>query len=325
MTSRNRTILFKKYRDALKSVHASTSDGVSAATTSSRQGIELAATSLLHPTTRRSYAPLSTEDPASSSKAAVAVGLPPDWVDISEDVASKVQRARLKMDELAKAHAKALMPSFGDGKEDQRRIETLTHEITELIKISEKRLQRLSAVGPSEDSNVRKNVQRSLATDLQNLSVELRKKQSAYLKRLRQQKEGPDGVDIEMNTKGNRSQVEDEDLDDAAFSGHQLTKIRKSEALTVEREREIQQVVESTNELAQIMKDLSVLVIDQGTIVDRIDYNIQNVAATVEEGLKQLQKAERTQKHGGMVKCATILIIMCFVMLVLLVLKEILF
>lgn len=28
----------------------------------------------------------------------------------------------------------------------------------------------------------------------------------------------------------------------------------------------------------------------QGTIVDRIDYNIQNVAATVEEGFKQLQK-----------------------------------
>ena len=67
------------------------------------------------------------------------------------------------------------------------------------------------------------------------------------------------------------------------------------------------------------MKDLSVLVIDQvkscpssysnpqefffktlviywsflskqGTIVDRIDYNIQNVATSVEEGLKQLQK-----------------------------------
>jgi t-SNARE complex subunit (syntaxin) len=38
------------------------------------------------------------------------------------------------------------------------------------------------------------------------------------------------------------------------------------------------------------MKDLSALVIDQGTIVDRIDYNIQNVASTVDDGLKQLQK-----------------------------------
>lgn len=65
------------------------------------------------------------------------------------------------------------------------------------------------------------------------------------------------------------------------------------------------------------MKDLSVLVIDQvsapavprsykmdldderglidliflqGTIVDRIDYNIQSVATSVEEGFKQLEK-----------------------------------
>ncbi|PSS19664.1 Syntaxin-41 like, partial [Actinidia chinensis var. chinensis] len=76
-----------------------------------------------------------------------------------------------------------------------------------------------------------------------------------------------------------------------------MAKLRKSEAFTAEREREIQLVVESVNDLAQIMKDLSVLIINQGTIVDRIDYNIQNVAASVEEGLKQLKKAERTQKQ----------------------------
>ncbi|XVF57560.1 hypothetical protein PTKIN_Ptkin06aG0215500 [Pterospermum kingtungense] len=261
----------------------------------------MVSTSLLHP--NRSYAPLSTENPGNSSKGAVTVGLPPAWVDVSEEIAANVQRARTKMAELAKAHAKALMPSFGDGKEDQRNIEALTHEITNLLKKSEKRLKKLSATRPSEDSNIRKNVQvrlsghqihlcssvfsplacyRSLATDLQNLSMELQRKQSTYLKRLRQQKDGQDGVDLEMNLNGNRPKAEDDDLNDM--------------------------VVELVNELAQIMKDLSVLVIDQGTIVDRIDYNIQN--------------AERTQKQGGMVMCATVLIIMCFVMLVLLILNE---
>ncbi|KAG4983383.1 hypothetical protein JHK87_028132 [Glycine soja] len=298
MATRNRTLLFRKHRDALKSVRIPSFS--SAPSTASGAGggpvIELATTSFLN--SNRSYTPISTDDPGNSSRGpnAITVGLPPVWVDLSEEIAANVQRARTKMGELAKAHSKALMPSFGDGKEDQRAIETLTHEITDLIKKSEKRLRRLSATGPSEDSNVRKNVQRSLATDLQNLSVELRKKQSTYLKRLRQQKEGQDGVDLEM-LNGSKSKYEDDDLDNM--------------------------VVESVNELAQIMKDLSVLVIDQGTIVDRIDYNIQNVATTVEDGLKQLQKAERTQKKGGMVMCATVLLIMCFVMLVLLIIKEI--
>lgn len=287
--------------------------------------IELSTTSLLNP--NRSYTPLSTEDPGTSSAGTVAVGLPPAWVDVSEEIAAHIQRVRGKMTELAKAHAKALMPSFGDGKEDQHQIESLTLEITDLLKKSEKRLQRLSAGGPSEDSNIRKNVQRSLATDLQTLSMELRKKQSTYLKRLRQQKEGSDGVDLEMNLNGSNSRRDDDDddMDDIGFSEHQMAKLKKSEAFTAEREREIQQVVESVNDLAQIMKDLSVLVIDQGTIVDRIDYNITNVAASVEDGLKQLQKAERSQKQGGMVMCASVLVIMCFVMLVLLILKEIIF
>ncbi|KAK9070930.1 hypothetical protein SSX86_009498 [Deinandra increscens subsp. villosa] len=329
MATRNRTFLFRRYRDALKGVRVP--PGRSNAVPSSSGGgpvIEMSnttSTPLRKP--HRSYAPLSTEDPATSTVGTPTVGLPPAWVDVSEELAANIQQARSKMAELAKAHAKALMPSFGDGKEDQHRIEALTFEVTDLLKKTEKRLRKLSAAGgPFEDSTIRKNVQRSLASDLQNLSMELRRKQSNYLKRIKKQKEGSDGVDLEMNLDGKPSVREDDDgFDGMSFNNHQMAKLKKSEALTVEREKEIQQVAESVNELAQIMKDLSVLVIDQGTIIDRIDYNIQNVAVTVDKGLQQLQKAERNQKQGGMVTCASVLVIMCFVMLVLLILKEILF
>lgn len=315
MATRNRTALYRKHREAFRNVRISPSSSFS-----SGPVIEM---SPILPQ-KRSYAPLSTEDPSSSSGGAFTIGLPPAWVDISEEVADNIQQARTKMAELDKAHANALKAIFGDGREDQYVIEALTHDITNLLRKSEKRLQKFSASGSSEDSNLRKNVQRSLATDLQSLSVDLRKKQSKYLKRLQQQKEGSDGVDLEMNLNENRSQLEVDEFGDMGFSDHQMSRLKKSEAFTVEREREINQVVQSVNELAQIMKDLSVLVIDQGTIVDRIDYNVQNVATSVEEGFKQLQKAERTQRKGGMVMCATVLVIMCFVMLVLLILKEIL-
>ncbi|GJZ33314.1 syntaxin-43-like protein [Tanacetum coccineum] len=68
------------------------------------------------------------------------VGLPPAWVDVSAEIAANIQCARSKMSQLTKAHAKALMPSFGDGKEDQHRIEALTYEATDLLKKSEKKL-----------------------------------------------------------------------------------------------------------------------------------------------------------------------------------------
>ncbi|KAF3675400.1 Syntaxin-42 [Capsicum annuum] len=253
---------------------------------------------------------------------AFTVGLPPAWVDVSEEVAASIHQAQVKLAELKKCHAKALTPSFGDGREDQHVIEVLTMEITDILRKSEKRLQKLSARGSSEDSNVRKNVQRSLATDLQNLSVELRRMQSLYLKQLRQQSEGHDGLDLEMNEK--KSSFLDDDFNDVGFTDLQMATGHRDEQFTAEREREIRQVLKSVNELAQILKDLSVLVIDQGTIVDRIDHNVQSVSASVEEGFKQLQKvslalslafslvmsvshAERSQRKGGMVKCATVL------------------
>ncbi|GAB4830026.1 Tlg2p-like protein a [Ancistrocladus abbreviatus] len=321
MAARNRTSVFRKHRDAINAVRTPDSSLMAASGGGGGPVIEM--TSLLSSQPHYSYTPLGTEDPSTSSRDALAVGLPPAWVDISEEITANILRARTKMAELAKAHAKALMPSFADGREDQHLIEALSHEITDLLRRSEKRLKDLSAGGPSEDSNVRKNVQRSLATDLQNLSVDLRRKQSTYLKHLRQQKEGQDGVDIEMNLNESSSSWDDTEFSSVHSNTQQMSNLKENEHFTAQREREIKQVVESVNELAQIMKDLSVLVIDQGTIVDRIDYNIQNVAVSVEEGFKQLQKAERSQKEGAMVRCATVLIIMCVVMLVLLVLKQI--
>ncbi|XWS31773.1 hypothetical protein CRYUN_Cryun23aG0104900 [Craigia yunnanensis] len=237
MATRNRTLQYKKHRDALKSVRAPLS---SSASGSSGPVIEMVNASFLR-SNRSSYTLLSTEEyPGPSSNGAFTVGLPPAWVDDSEEIAVNIQRAKVKMAELVKAHSKALMPSFGDGKEDQRAIEVLTKEITDLLRKSEKSLRKLSSNGSSEDSNLRKNVQRSLATDLQNISVDLRRKQSTYLKRLQQQKE--DGIDSEMNVNENRYRLEDSEFSNVGFNEHQMSKLKESEFSTVEREREVTQV-----------------------------------------------------------------------------------
>lgn len=68
---------------------------------------------------------------------------------------------------------------------------------------------------------------------------------------------------------------------DPGFTAAQLAIVNNSAALIAQRDEEIQKIVEAIAELAQIMRDLSVLVIEQGTVLDRIDYNITQTAAKV--------------------------------------------
>ena len=63
-----------------------------------------------------------------------------------------------------------------------------------------------------------------------------------------------------------------------AWCAAQMLRVEGMDALAEERDREVRAILQSINDLGQVMKDLSVLVIDQGTILDRIDANMDAVS-----------------------------------------------
>ena len=64
------------------------------------------------------------------------------------------------------------------------------------------------------------------------------------------------------------------------------------------RSREIEEIVSATSDLAALFKELSVLVIEQGTIIDRIDYNVENALESTKKGRKHLVGARKAQKSN---------------------------
>ena len=58
----------------------------------------------------------------------------------------------------------------------------------------------------------------------------------------------------------------------------QAMKADTMSAVAEERDKEVRNILQSIGDLTNIMKDLSVLVINQGTILDRIDYNMDQVS-----------------------------------------------
>ena len=81
-------------------------------------------------------------------------------------------------------------------------------------------------------------------------------------------------------------------------------------------------MVETITELAQIMRDMSSLIVEQGTMLDRIDHNIVETAVKVEQGVKELVAAEKTQKAGTMMLCIIVLMVAVVLMMIAVIVRH---
>ncbi len=194
----------------------------------------------------------------------------------------------------------------------------------DLFRKAERYLQKVGAStkrAGGEEATVGANVQRSLAMQLQELSADFRQKQRKYLGDVKAQKSG--GL-VESETRFGINLEDDGTLQrDYDFgSPQQLVVVDDLQAEIQSRDKEIAQIAKSIEELGSIFKELAVLVIDQGTILDRIDYNMEAVVEHTKEGIQQLEKAEKSQKSARPLKCIICLLSTIMILLLILVMKH---
>ncbi|XP_068064087.1 syntaxin-16 isoform X4 [Anomalospiza imberbis] len=218
--------------------------------------------------------------------------LPPKWVDGADEIQYDIARVKQKMKELASLHDKHLnRPTLDDSSEEERAIEITTQEITQLFHRCQRAVQVLqsrSRTCTEQEARVLRNVVSSLAQSLQDLSTNFRHAQSDYLKRMKNREERSKhffDTSVPLMDDG-----EDDTLYDRGFTDDQLALVEQNTLMVEEREREIRQIVQSISDLNEIFRDLGAMIVEQGTVLDRIDYNIEQSCMKTEEGLKQLHK-----------------------------------
>ncbi|EED14946.1 SNARE complex subunit (Tlg2), putative [Talaromyces stipitatus ATCC 10500] len=273
--------------------------------------------------------------------------LPPRWVDVQEEVTETLADIAQKSARLDKLHQKHILPSFGDEgarKEEETIIEQYTQEITRGFHSCQKAIQRIDALVREQkqlgsvtkgDETMAKNIQISLAARVQEASARFRKKQSTYLRKLREL-EGMvspfERVSTPIQSQYSDPSLMESDADKSfSQSTLQQTSQKQQQQLTVsgandvaiaQREREINDIAKGIIELSDIFRELQTMIIDQGTMLDRIDYNVERMATDVKQADTELKVASNYQRKTTKRKIILLLILIMIGMIVLLALKP---
>ncbi|KAL1408811.1 t-SNARE affecting a late Golgi compartment protein 2 [Vanrija albida] len=257
-------------------------------------------------------------------------GLPPKWVDISDEVEEILSRVESKVTALDKLHAKHVLPGFNDRSKEEAEIERQTADIT-------RDFRRCSSLVASITPGQRPtrvelvtatNVQRGLAQKVQDASGQFRKKQRVYMQKLQghaiKNKDllAASGAITLRGSDGLDELAEDEEATRNLQSQSQ-TQAQSHIAIDIQqRSNEVQQIAQSIAELAELFRDLGNLVVEQGTVLDTVEYNVMETSRAMEHAVDELKTAQRYQSNTGRRRCILLLILIIVGLVIVLVYKP---
>lgn len=247
------------------------------------------------------------------------VYLPPEWIARVSDIQYEVTNIRTKLHELTELHKAHLLPGFHDRDDEEQAIDIATQQLTKMYKKAQVAIKAIKSETlkgvTADEKQLRANIRAELAREVQDLSLAFRSAQKSYLQALslRQKKAGSVFSISEDILSGDV---------DTGFTDTQMQKLTDITTDVTQREKDIIQIAKSITELAEIFNDLNILVIDQGTILDRIDYNLEHTDMNIEEGIVEIKKANEYQKSSRTKMCILLLLILIVCTVVVIVIRA---
>jgi syntaxin 16 len=152
----------------------------------------------------------------------------------------------------------------------------------------------------------------NILTELNSFSKKFKLNRELYSQKCKEFKEEDDYTvelyDLSTNNSDLNENINNNDVDQNNF-----LMTEEPDQILQKRDNELNEIVRGVNNLQELFKDLRVIVIEQGTILDRIDYNIDVGYNNVSKGKKSLEKANESHKSSCFRNVILFLLICIFV------------
>ena len=242
---------------------------------------------------------------------------PPRYMDMYEQCNNLLQDLEIEFNKLKEEQQKRIVPSFDETntKLINQNIQMISDRMTQKLKKCKyltKELKTLLA-NSSLDDNIKINMYQNLLNRLAEISREMQINEEKYIQKY-QELNGYEESYFTINNTNNLDSIE-------TFQSHVFNSNKKKVDITKERNKEIDQMVNTVTELKNIFQDVSNMVISQGTILDRIDYNTYQGRHNIRRGNRELEESHESLKSGCLRKINQILIIAIFIMSLLIIFK----
>lgn len=255
--------------------------------------------------------------------------LPPLFIDIARDIDGFMTEIDNQMEQLMKLYRKNALPGFDDKTHDTQLIEDISLKILQYFQKSYNIVKKLEVIYNEQflegkqlnksELLILNSLTKNYAQKIQYESNKFRMLQNKYLKFLNKDDLKPILPKNNYETSQLLLQEEEEmggkdfmEQDIEEYNNKTLQKqISRTkdgnQAFLESRDEEITQLARGVYEVSTIFREMQSLIINQGTIVDRIDYNLENTVVQLREANKELKGAERIQKKTQ--KCKIILLL----------------
>lgn len=267
----------------------------------------------------------------------------PSIFDIQNQLDDNLSTIKSTTSSLNSLYKKLLITSASDKPDMEKKIENMNYEITKKFENSyvlikkfdflQKNHQRLGLNYSNNEIKMIENFKKNYALKIQDSSLIFRNLQNNYIKFLRDDdyEEINDKSFSSYNHNNNTRELllqeeETKNIEDYSKQVIQESQMQMQQQsnnqFLQQREREISKLAMGILEISTIFKEMESLVVEQGTILDRIDYNITNTAQDMKDSNKELLKARTYQNRTTKCKIIFLLVLVVFALLIIFLVKP---